>query len=822
RIAAAVSGLLCRGPGNSIEQTTGLVYNLAGLIYSAGAALDGDRMAALFFFAVKGGSIRNRPLPAGAVPGWDILLEIVVKRAEIDVPAGNGPDFSYFRKYAEMISSVNGILEEKNVEYDNLKLMGSFKSGFLVPALTTYGEMLSGAPAGVMEDFMYTALEYMERNFDPVLFYEDILRPRLESWNASGLPAGIADEAGSVRRRAMPYLSAGVVPPPDGVIAEPDSMSSRVRSFAEGLRPDLSDENDRRLFYSYISRSVSMTYAYFEKTMDSAPAVGITSPRLFTEKISVTAGAVVKTDVEGDDGADFESERNEAVDLATDPSVICGLVLSARQVSGKKKASFLSGFNLDAECLEGLVRRLLEMQLVNFQPEISSLIGKALAAHALLSEPALLNRLLRVDGESAREALRQLYGDRVFESLNKMLSEEFYAGFFTMVESMLGVTLSGGFKSFFAGAPLDLKTGRISGELGTAVMFLSVRSSLNRIVSGGMKNGGPEIFRMDFSLSGERPLELFSGLYRVPGRVYLKVEKDETGVSYRVRTGNAWVCLGFEGGRFFLPGGKFPGDDGSLTSLSMAVQTLNGLVAIDPSFEAGVRKSVAAVNRFILPLLTPCPGKKHCVRNRTGSYLRGPSEKAHEVLFAPAWDAGLLFRGAVAGDCSNLFASQVFDPSFHFFRIIHDGRWCGYLSLVDVECGKKRRALLLDVFNVNSRLGVDWLDVFTGFIGRISAIAAENRYEYILVPDRKALISNYDFIREPVYKKYRDCRRVDGKKLRPVSRGGIDYQASGCDCLVVWEEGMPADLHADVIDLLVKGVRMFLSQDNEKREGGLT
>ena len=69
-----------------------------------------------------------------------------------------------------------------------------------------------------------------------------------------------------------------------------------------------------------------------------------------------------------------------------------------------------------------------------------------------------------------------------------------------------------------------------------------------------------------------------------------------------------------------------------------------------------------------------------------------------QILCAPSKDVSIIYRSWPGNDCNTGDIKQVVCPDCSFYKIISDGAWKGYFTLVEVR-RRNERAFLIDVLN---------------------------------------------------------------------------------------------------------------------------
>ena len=74
-----------------------------------------------------------------------------------------------------------------------------------------------------------------------------------------------------------------------------------------------------------------------------------------------------------------------------------------------------------------------------------------------------------------------------------------------------------------------------------------------------------------------------------------------------------------------------------------------------------------------------------------------------QILCVPSKDVSIVYRSWPGNDCNSGDIRQVLSPDCSFYKIISNGAWKGYFTLVEVH-RRADRALLLDVLNYRTKL----------------------------------------------------------------------------------------------------------------------
>jgi len=305
------------------------------------------------------------------------------------------------------------------------------------------------------------------------------------------------------------------------------------------------------------------------------------------------------------------------------------------------------------------------------------------------------------------------------------------------------------------------------------------------------------LFDVKFTIDGRGTgLGLFRGFREFPGDASLEIYSRMGVVSYRLKMDNLIYNLKSDGVSLFI-------DDKTSTSHDMAYQT-KAVYILDAVNRAAVLtgkelgqagKIVHTLNRHIMPILDLSDRKRIKQINRGLQFTANTTGDTEELLFVPARDLSMAFRGIIGKDCTWGDASQLVHPDAYFYKIIQNNKWKGYVTLVALTSPHGEKALLFDVINVDTTVKVDWAGVFARFTKYLSVIASRVGWQYILIPAEHIYISNYDYIRNPIWKAFEGNRKLPkgSFRLREIEyHENIKprkFQSVSGDFIVVWEKG---------------------------------
>lgn len=117
----------------------------------------------------------------------------------------------------------------------------------------------------------------------------------------------------------------------------------------------------------------------------------------------------------------------------------------------------------------------------------------------------------------------------------------------------------------------------------------------------------------------------------------------------------------------------------------------------------------------------------------------------HQILCVPSKDVSIVYRSWPGNDCNLGEINQVLCPDGSFYKIIADGLWKGYFTLVELR-RRNERAFLLDVLNF-SGLRMDNESFVKVLMHQIIQMAQSEEIDYVLSSTVDVHLSNRDYIR---------------------------------------------------------------------------
>ena len=117
----------------------------------------------------------------------------------------------------------------------------------------------------------------------------------------------------------------------------------------------------------------------------------------------------------------------------------------------------------------------------------------------------------------------------------------------------------------------------------------------------------------------------------------------------------------------------------------------------------------------------------------------------HQILCVPNKDVSIIYRSWPGNDCNTGDIKQILCPDGSFYKIIADGHWKGYFTLVELR-RRNERAFLLDVLNF-SGLRMDNESFVKVLMHQIIQTAQAEGIDYVLTSTSDVHLSNRDYIR---------------------------------------------------------------------------
>lgn len=165
-----------------------------------------------------------------------------------------------------------------------------------------------------------------------------------------------------------------------------------------------------------------------------------------------------------------------------------------------------------------------------------------------------------------------------------------------------------------------------------------------------------------------------------------------------------------------------------------------------------------------------------------------------QILCVPCKDVSIIYRSWPGNDCNTGDMKQIMNPDCTFYKIISEGVWKGYFTIVEVrnqggralgaERSQIETALLLDVLNF-SGLKMDNEGFVKVLMHQIIQLAKSQRMKYVLTSANSTHISNRDYIRSAFTRVFPAKQTVQGYVL--PSQPSAYFQSLQPNLNVVWE-----------------------------------
>lgn len=153
-----------------------------------------------------------------------------------------------------------------------------------------------------------------------------------------------------------------------------------------------------------------------------------------------------------------------------------------------------------------------------------------------------------------------------------------------------------------------------------------------------------------------------------------------------------------------------------------------------------------------------------------------------QILCAPSKDVSIIYRSWPGNDCNTGDLKQIMCPDGSFYKIISDGLWKGYFTLVELR-NRNTRALLLDVLNF-SGLKMENESFIKVLMHQVIQTAQRNNFDYVLTSPQDIHISNRDYIRRAFRKAFPSLGTVQNFVL--VNTPTAHFQSLNPNLSVVW------------------------------------
>jgi hypothetical protein len=154
-----------------------------------------------------------------------------------------------------------------------------------------------------------------------------------------------------------------------------------------------------------------------------------------------------------------------------------------------------------------------------------------------------------------------------------------------------------------------------------------------------------------------------------------------------------------------------------------------------------------------------------------------------QILCVPSKDVSIIYRSWPGNDCNTGDMRQIMCPDCSFYKIISEGIWKGYFTIVELRGGADR-AFLLDVLNF-SGLKMDNEGFVKVLMHQIIQIAKSEGIKYVVTSNSSVHISNRDYIRTAVSRAFPVLRTVQNFSLS--SQPTAHFQSLQANLNVIWE-----------------------------------
>lgn len=154
-----------------------------------------------------------------------------------------------------------------------------------------------------------------------------------------------------------------------------------------------------------------------------------------------------------------------------------------------------------------------------------------------------------------------------------------------------------------------------------------------------------------------------------------------------------------------------------------------------------------------------------------------------QILCAPSKDVSIIYRSWPGNDCNTGDLKQIMCPDGSFYKIISDGLWKGYFTLVELR-NRNTRALLLDVLNF-SGLKMENESFIKVLMHQVIQTAQHNGFDYVLTSPQDSHISNRDYIRRAFQKAFPSLGTVQNFGL--VNTPTARFQSLNPNLSITWQ-----------------------------------
>ncbi len=614
------------------------------------------------------------------------------------------------------------------------------------------------------------------------------------------------------------YINNKIIPAETALILHSDrnSIIKRYHEITEGRSIDPLSDIDINLLFSFIySISPGISYSQFwDSIKDIRKAAVPDMPQAFKE-LTIKTDKVERVIKNRALLLKVSEYRNEIIAARNNRKFITQLLNEIRQINKKTRYALQQKIRDSAESLALLIKNLLKKQIKNYQKEIQEFIEKLLIIYSLKSDPQLLQDIENPDNEISLSAIKNLLEERLFDSLSKITGANFFNEAFENLYNELNINCGDKVLPYM---PANVMINLIKQDIKYCSNFLKARKDLIDAAGRTGKKGlnKPFSINIDVSLNcNERPLAV-TDLLRIRKRpAVIEVKEGHNNKQYAVKVQTPYFFGGYAvSDKITVKGGLYTLDQRHKTAekkvdktdddflfdndifafnsqdelLIIELNEINRLITADEELYKKTTKLVQYLEKRILRIINPLSGKtKKMLKiiDKALEYTLHPTGEKTDIKFIPTKDISMLFKSYIGKDCSKSMIWHILHPKSYLYKIVIEKRWCGYLTLLDIENRSGSRALLFDVINLDPKIIADWSDVFDKFINYLKPIAQKEGYRYILIPDNMSHISNSHYISNSIYKKYK-------KNNKPAEAFGLipednTFQSLNDAFLILWE-----------------------------------
>jgi hypothetical protein len=159
-----------------------------------------------------------------------------------------------------------------------------------------------------------------------------------------------------------------------------------------------------------------------------------------------------------------------------------------------------------------------------------------------------------------------------------------------------------------------------------------------------------------------------------------------------------------------------------------------------------------------------------------------------QILCVPVKDVSIIYRSWPGNDCNKGDIKQVLSPDCSFYKIISDGSWKGYFTLVEVR-KRNERALLVDVLNY-SGLRMQNENFIKVLMHHIIQTAQKEGMHYVITSSYENHLSNRDYIRRTFRKAFPSLGSVQQFGL--INTPKASFQSLVPNLNVIWKNPKPS------------------------------